>query len=581
MQRGLAIQLAIILFARAVAVAMDPVELASFQDQRVMVTIDTARVGQEVGVAVWFDCTEDLHLYADPSMAPSAQSVLQVHAESQGIRFGRPVFPTPRSFHDQSLGREIQVFGGRFAVFLPLSHVPDGPFDVKLTISGMACTSQVCLPPFTKTITAKLDPSGDVQTLSLPTKFKVGLLGPIIFYLPMALLAGLSINVMPCVLPVLPLIVLRLVKQSTATHKQRLTSGLAFCIGMVGFFALLAAVAIVVNLATGRVLDINGLFRYQGTVIALFLVFVLLALVLFDVITINLPSALAGRIGDTGHAASFGTGFLAALLGIPCSGALLGFVMVWAQTQPIAVSATVMITIGIGMAIPYAVLMAAPGLVQRLPRPGRWMELFKKSCGFLILLIAVKLTLTGLPRERLIGLLFYTVVFAFCVWIWGNWVGRSTPTGTRWLIRATAVVIAVLAGLYLLPEAKADLIAWQAYDRQLVAQALREARPVLLKFTADWCTNCGILDRLVYNDRQVAQMIVDKGVLAIKADTTLHDAPATVDLGQVYGQAGGVPVTILLSPDGHREVLRGIFGKERLLGLLRALPERDHHEQGL
>jgi len=296
---------------------------------------------------------------------------------------------------------------------------------------------------------------------------------------------------------------------------------------------------------------------------------------MLDVAPLTLPASATGR-GPAGSslAGSFGTGFSAAVLSIPCSGALLGFVLVWAQTQPWAVSGLSLVLMGLGMALPYAVLILVPGLLDRVPKPGRWMEVFKKSCGFLLLLIAVKLTLAALPKDRLIDLLVYGVVFSFCVWMWGQWVDAATPPLRRWTIRLAAVLLAVATGLALLPgrAPAGPVIAWEAYDARLVEQAKAKGQPVLLKFTADWCTNCKVVDRRVYQDGQIVDLMDQKGVLAILADTTSFDSPATRDFKQVYGEAGNVPVTILLIAGRPAVVLRGIFDKSRLLDLLQDLP---------
>jgi len=269
-------------------------------------------------------------------------------------------------------------------------------------------------------------------------------------------------------------------------------------------------------------------------------------------------------------------GFFAGILSTPCSGALLGFVLVWAQTQPLYVSSTAILLMGVGMALPYAVIILIPSLLNRIPKPGYWMEIFKKSAGFLLFLIAAKLTLAALPKDRLLAVLMYGVIFSFCVWMWGKWVDFSTPTSRRLIIRSIAVALAVVAGLRLLPAREpiaGTAVDWHQYDPDLIQQKVAERQPVLLKFTADWCTNCKVVDRRVYHDPEVAGLIQEKNVLAVRADTTVVDYPATTDLKRLYGEAGNVPVTIVLLPDGSQEKLRGIFDRQELIQLLRKLPE--------
>jgi len=94
-----------------------------------------------------------------------------------------------------------------------------------------------------------------------------------------------------------------------------------------------------------------------------------------------------------------------------------------------------------------------------------------------------------------------------------------------------------------------------------------------MKFTAEWCTNCKVVEKRVYYDPNVAAVIQEKNVLAIKADTTQNTYQATVDLKTIYGEAGNVPVTIVVLPNGDRRKLRGIFDKKNLIEILGKLPE--------
>jgi thiol:disulfide interchange protein DsbD len=540
-------------------------------------------MGGRPGLAVLFEGTEDLHYYARSETAPAPGLQLRIEAKADTIAFGPPVFPPWRIFDDPT-GQKVEVYVGGFRVFIPLQEPSAAAqvqkSDVTVRIAGIACTSQLCLPPFEKTVTTVLDLStmDTWPPLSLPGGERQTILSysTAAYYL-LAVAAGISINIMPCVLPVLPLILLRLVDRSRGSGGSRIASGLAFCAGVILFFAVFALISAIVNLTTGAVLDLNSLFRYPAAVIVLFLAIVFFGLVMLDVVTLSLPSAVANRQSAAfSVAGSAGMGFFAGILSTPCSGALLGFVLVWAQTQPLTVSSAAIVLMGVGMALPYAILVLVPSLIDRLPRPGYWMEIFKKSTGFLLFFIAVKLTLAALPKDRLLSVLTYGIVFSFCVWMWGKWVGFSTPAPRRWTIRVVALVLAIAAGWWLLPaqgQPAQAVIDWHPYDADQIQEAVSKGQPVLLKFTADWCTNCKVVDRRVYHDPEIAALIRERNVLPVRADTTVVDYPATRDLKQVYGEAGNVPVTIVLLPHGSPEKFRGIFDKEQLAQVLNRLPE--------
>lgn len=582
------------------------IELARVDDEHSGVRLDVAQIDGQPHLAVVFAGTDDLHYYARSETAPAPPFNLRVRASAEGLQFGEPVFPAWEMFYDAGLEKEVEVFAGNFTVAIPLASAPTDPVHVDVQITGMACTSQLCLPPFDKTVTALVDFStGIVEQLGQATDsesqpprqttpppavsiedrtateqtaerqailpYSTGV------YYVLAIVAGVSINLMPCVLPVIPLILMRLIDQSKRSGGNRIAGGAAFCAGVVLFFAAFALVSAIISLSTGAVLDLNSLFRYPSAVIVLFLAIVFFGLVMLDVVTLSLPAAATSQQGTgAGLLGTAGMGFFAGVLSTPCSGALLGFVLVWAQTQPVAVSSTAITLMGVGMALPYAVLVSIPSLLERIPKPGTWMEIFKKSTGFLLFFIAAKLTLAALPKDRLLNVLTYGIVFSFCVWMWGKWVGFATPAGKKWLVRSIALVLALGSATWLLPAAgppEGMSIDWQPYDREAVNRATSQNRPVLLKFTADWCTNCKIVERRVYHDPDVIERIERKNVLPIMADTTLIDYPATKDFQQVYGEAGNVPVTILVRPDGDIRKLRGIFDKQELIDLLEELPE--------
>jgi thiol:disulfide interchange protein DsbD len=578
--------------------------------------MEVARSGEEVSsvrleagrtadggpaLAVVFTGTDDLHYYATADSAPAPGLELKVTAAAEGLTFGEAVFPATEIFNDPAQG-PIEVFVGDFRVVVPISGRDEAVSQttVRVTIAGITCTSQLCLPPFTKTLEAGVDVTGwpelalgeaveaepaagvepampaereanEGQTLAaVLADWKTvdaadaGTRDSAAWYFLLALLAGLAINIMPCVLPVIPLIIMRLVAQAKESPGRRTALGFSFCGGIVLFFALFAVLSAAVKLATGTALDLNSLYRHPAAVITLFLFVVFFALVLLDLLTLSLPSSVAGKQGGgSGFAGSVGMGFFAGVLSTPCSGAVLGAVLVWAQTQLWWVSATALVLMGVGMALPYAVLVSIPKLLDYVPKPGTWMELFKKTGGFLLLLIAIKFTLTALPKERLINVLLYGVIFAFAVWMWGSWVGFNTAKGRKWLTRGIAVVIAVGCGVWLLRASEPPAVAWQDYDAGAVEASLAKGRPVVVKFTADWCTNCKVVERTVYQQPDVAALLRQKNVVAVLADTTLADYPASQDLNAVFGEAGSVPLTVVLDPKDQRLIkLRGIFTPE-------------------
>jgi len=562
-------------------------ELARYENQSSTVRLETARMGEKAGIAVIFEGTDDLHYYAKPDTAPAPGFELKVKAKSDNFGFGQAIFPEWHLFTD-SLGSKVKVYAGHFIVFVPLitAKVPTKTTvietgDVDITISGIACTSLACLPPFERIIRTQMDLSQidswtriTLETAGAPDTVVARPSYSLWFALGLALLAGLLINLMPCIWPVLPLIVMRIVQQAKQGKKRATASGLAFCLGILLFFASLAAANIILQLAYGTALQWGDQFRNPAFVTAMALLLVVLALFMFGVFIITVPSSVTSKSGPgKGWAGSVGMGFLAAILSTPCSFGIMAAAFAWAQTQKLLLGTIAIMVIGIGMAVPYAILTSMPGLLQRLPSPGRWMELFKQAVGFILLGIAAWL-IAALPQPRRMRLLYFAVVLAFCVWMWGSWVGCGTKALRKWSVRIFAVLLAIAAGWLLLPAPAPEPIDWQQYDSALIQKALDDQRAVLMKFTANWCVSCKLLDKLIYSREDVAKLIEQKNVLAINGDTTEKNHPATLALKNEYKEPG-VPVTILLMPDRKEPIRwRGKSFADELKELLQRLPSK-------
>lgn len=539
-------------------------------------------------LAVHFALKKNWHFYASAETAPGGMNLKVKPASPDYIRFSEPIFPESQLYFDKSLGIKLTVFSDEFTVFLPFTVSGDAPkteAQVTIKVEGAVCSDMQCrMPDFGDLgITVNITPDAAmtepkfvlpeaVETPSSSASVATARWASysVWFALGLAFLAGLSLNIMPCVWPVLPLVVMRIVEQAKRDKSRSIIMGLTFCFGILLFFACLAGANIILQVFYGQVLQWGDQFRNPAFVAGMALLLVVLALFMFDVFSFVLPGSISGKTGG-GFAGTMGMGFLAAVLSTPCSFAILAAACAWAQAQPLVLATVAMMVIGLGMAVPYMILTSMPGLLERLPKPGRWMELFKQAVGFVLLIIAVKL-IAALPEARRMGVLYFAVVLGFCVWMWGSWVSYDTKLSRRWLIRIVAVALAVAAGWLFLRAPAKGLIDWQGYDSNLIETARSEQRPVLIKFTADWCLSCQVVDKMVYSRKDVAELIKEKAVLPIKADTTTKDLPATVALKEIYSEPG-VPVSMLFVP-GRKEPVRwrGMSFADELKTVLEELP---------
>ncbi len=551
---------------------------------------ETVKPDSNSALAVHFEMKKDWHFYASAKTAPGGMNLkVTPSTEANYTSFSEPIFPKPHSYLDKSSGKKLDVFSDKFTVYLPFNvakvSLMTGQVinvSVKVGIEGAVCSDIQCRVPDFGQLSTEVKiappPVGEAK-FALPEITNLRVAGQwagfsVWFALGLAFLAGLSLNIMPCVWPVLPVIVLRLAGHAKQGKGKSVAMGLLFCLGILLFFLCLAGANIILQLFYGTVLQWGDQFRSPAFVTAMALLLVVLALFMFDIFTVTVPSSVAAKSGSgTGYFGAVGMGFLAAILSTPCSFAILAAAFAWAQAQPLLLATAAIMVIGVGMAAPYAILTSMPGLLSRLPRAGRWMELFKQAVGFVLLGIAVKL-IGALPQTSRIGVLYFAVALGFCVWMWGGWVSYDTKLSRKLLIRIIAIILAIAAGWLFLRAPAKGLIDWQGYDANLIETAKVESKPVLIKFTADWCLSCQAAEKIVFSRKDIAELIKAKSVLAIKADTTTNDMPATAALKNVYNEPG-VPVSFLFTP-GEKEpsVWRGISFADELKSQLEKLPSK-------
>jgi len=532
--------------------------------------------GANSHIKITFNMADDWHFYAD------GENALQIAAEANGFAFGKPVFPFAHQYFDILTNKNINVYSGTFNVFIPFTaEANSATTEIKINIDGIACSGQLCKKAtyqLSKTVTVSADAIMDSPAFEIPViEQRQDIAVPATakhIVLPLAILAGLLLNVMPCVWPILPIIVMRLVTQAQNGKTKSITLGIAFGLGIVLFFAVLAAVNIILKLSFGLVFQWGDQFRNPAFVTGMAVLMVLMALYMFGLFSIEVPAAVSSNKQKGGLVGSVGMGFLAAVLSTPCSFAILTSVLAWAQTQPIPLATITILLIGVGMAIPYVVLTMIPKLLHQIPKPGRWMELFKHATGFILLGIAVKM-LEAVPADKIINILYYAIVLTVCVWMWGVCVSYDTPQAKKYSIRLIAVLLAMIFAFFLLTNPAKGLINWQPYNADVIAKAQQNNQPVLIKFTADWCFSCKVLEKTVYANKTIADLIKRKGVLTIMADTTDYDMPATKALKEIYHQPA-VPVTVLLWPGEDKPViLTGNLIKTELITNLQSLRDAE------
>jgi len=392
-----------------------------------------------------------------------------------------------------------------------------------------------------------------------------------------AFLGGLILNLMPCVFPVLSLKLIGLAQHRTHSGPMAV-HGIAFAVGVVLSFVLLAALLIGLQQA-GSALGWGFQLQTPWVIAALTVLFFLIGLNLLGVYEFTFGSGVANTRGadaltsKSDWRGSFGTGVLAVIVASPCTAPFMSAALGYAITQPAAVALSVFAALGVGMATPYLLLTLFPSWLARLPRPGRWMELFKQfmaypmfaTCVWLLWVLAQQVDAGGLAL--VLGVL---VAVAFAVWALG--LSQRGSYVFRWVALAGGIV----AALTFAPIATSEPVApgskstangnWIDYSPEKLAQLRGEGKAVFVDFTAAWCVTCQMNKRVALNADTVQKRFASDEVLLMRADWTNRDERITQALAQ-FGR-NGVPLYVLYDRRGDPSVLPEILTEGTVLAAL-------------
>jgi len=471
------------------------------------------------------------------------------------------VLPVGKISYDPIFEKDVEKHYQFAQVTINKNQLPKS-FPYELIVRSQGCADAgLCYPPqnqkFTineKTITPIIEEktfgintisSNDTSPVAAPFN-----LSKAVTMLMFALLGGMVLNLMPCVLPVLSLKALSLAS-SKQSHKAQ---GWSYTLGVISTFVIIAALLLAIR-AAGQSIGWGFQLQSPSFVTALIYLFFVMGLSLSGYIEVGTRwmSLGQGLTQGNGLKQSYFTGVLAAVVASPCTAPFMAPALGFAITQPTFVALMIFAGLGLGMALPLLLLSYLPHLNKWMPKPGAWMETFKQALAFPLYLTAVWLLWVlsrqlGADAAMLIILGGLAIVFIF-------WLGqRASSIGRITGLLTIALIIFMSWNSHQQPTVEKIQTAseWEPYDEERLRSLRQQGKAVFINMTADWCITCLANEKLVFTEATI-EVMKRKDITLIKGDWTNYDPRITLLL-EKYDR-GGVPLYLLFPANADADAI--------------------------
>ena len=380
-------------------------------------------------------------------------------------------------------------------------------------------------------------------------------------------LGGLALNLTPCVYPIIPITISYFGGQSQGKKGSVVAHSVLYVIGMAVTYSILGMIAAFTGSLFGTAL------QYPPVLIGIALIMIILALSMFNVYELRVPAFL-NKIAGGSRKGFFGTFFMGLTVGIvaaPCIGPfVLGLLTYVGDKGNLLLGFLLFFVLALGLGVPFLFLGIFSGSISRLPRSGAWMVWVRTIFGFILIAMAIYFLKPLFPSA-----LFYSLALALTMFVAGIYMAWIEPTKTPGkafpYIRNIVGIIFFGIGLYVAASgiqgyldkeiaAKTSSLAaekgsaavinsvqWYPYSEEIIAEAARTGRPVLIDFWADWCIACKELDKKTFSEPEVIE--ASKGFVMLKVDSTSAKDLEAKAVCQKY-LVKGFPTLVFLAADG-------------------------------
>lgn len=373
-----------------------------------------------------------------------------------------------------------------------------------------------------------------------------------------ALLGGLVLNLMPCVLPVLSIKLFGLTRQSGAGRRAVRVSLFVTALGVVSSFMLIAC-ALVGLKWSGATLGWGIQFQQPWFLAGMAALTVAFAANLFDWFHIGAPQIVANMSGhggtargrlSTGWVEPFLTGAFATLLATPCSAPFVGTAVGFALAGSAFDILAIFFCLGLGMALPFLGVALAPGVAGWLPRPGAWMIALRRVLGLLLLgtagwLLSILWSVVGGPATVVTGLLLAGLLALL------RFDADASRSGRQWPGRAAIAsgLLAVLAAASLPPRSATEVAVPDGglvFSPATLHRFVADGKTVLVDVSASWCLTCKVNELAAFKTAEVRARLLRPGTILMRADWSRPD-PVIARYIQSFGRFG-IPLDVVYGP---------------------------------
>lgn len=482
---------------------------------------------------------------------------------------------------------EKQIYRDRAIFRLPITMLPDaapGEQEIPVVIQYQGCSPEVCFFPETLTIPVQvtvLESNSPGEAIALTSAssgaspsdslvegwLSQGLLITFVF----AYLFGLATCATPCVYPLIPITITIFGARDTKNVFHAFTLAATYVAGIALMYSLLGFSAAYTGAIFGSIMSNPWII---GTIAMVFIVLGLSMLGLFE---IQVPGSLQARlsqVGGKGYTSAYMMGTVAGVIAAPCTGPVLAGILAYVASQgnP-AFGFTLLLIYALGLGTPFLVLGTFSGMVNKIPRSGAWMESVKSVFGIVLFVAALYYLKDVIPllKEPLVHSVWMYSVSAVLL-VAGIAMGAihlsyHTPAlATR--IRKTTGIVASVTALYLavgsMTAVTASEVVWEHDLQAGLSRAQETQQPVMIDFSADWCSVCHEIEATTFSDPIVGEAL--REYVTIKVDLTRIDE-TTEALKDEYGITG-LPFITFINSSGERltgKTIRGYIGSEEFL----------------